>query len=293
MDQSSRSGKKALVIGCGIAGPVLAISLQRAGIVPVIFEGRSEPSDEAGAFLNLPPNGLAVLDTLGIKADIDAIGTPTTRLAFLNHRGKRLGQNAETTLLVKRGVLTKALREAALRRGIAVEFGKRLTDVEVTPRRTVIARFEDGSEAEGDVLVGCDGIHSRTRRAIMPAAPAPVYTGIIDSGAFTRAPAVPPSDGTMRMTFGLRGFFGYQSVGTSRCRRGKSTGSKTLPSRPRPTGIDWKPSRTSSGGSACSTGTGTITNRSRRSSAPPRARLGAGRSTTCRRYPSGTRDRFA
>ena len=210
MQQEPMTGRKALIIGCGIAGPVLAVSLQRAGITPVIYEGRPEPGDEAGAFMNLAPNGSAVLDTLGIREEVLGGGFPTTSIVFHNHRGKVLGENPETTTLIKRGLLTRGLREAALRRGITIEFGKRLEDVEISPERDVLARFEDGSESRGDFLVGCDGIHSRTRRAILPDAPAPAYTGVIDSGAFTRGAAVPPADGVMRMTFGLRGFFGYQ-----------------------------------------------------------------------------------
>jgi len=231
MHQPSPSIKQALLVGCGIAGPVLAMFLQRAGIVPILYEGRPEPSDEAGAFLNLAPNGLAVLDTLGIKDEIAAHGTPTTAITFLNHRGKRLGVNPATTVLLKRGLLTKALREAALRRGIAIAFGKRLTDVEITPRRTVSARFEDGSVAHGDLLVGCDGIHSRTRRAIMPNAPPPAYTGVVDSGAFTRCSSVPPSAGVMRMTFGRHGFFGYQAAPSGEIHWFENVAQSTEPDR--------------------------------------------------------------
>ena len=202
--------RKSLIVGCGIAGPVLAMFLMRAGIDPAIYEGRPEPKDEAGFFLNLAPNGLDVLDTLGIKEDIEAVGTPTTSIVFQNHRARRLGENPETTTLLKRGLLNKVLREQAIRRGVAIEFGKRLKDVEITPQRTVIARFEDGTEARGDFLVGCDGIHSRTRRSIIPDAPEPRYAGIIDTGGFTSTAGVPPSGGVMRMTFGTKGFFGYQ-----------------------------------------------------------------------------------
>ncbi len=134
--------RKALIVGCGIAGPVLAMFLKRAGIDPVIYEGRPDPKDEAGFFLNLAPNGLDVLDTLGIKEDIEAAGTPTTSIVFQNHRAKRLGENSETTILLKRGLINKVLREQAIRRGVAVEFGKRLKNIEITPQRTVIARFE-------------------------------------------------------------------------------------------------------------------------------------------------------
>ncbi|HEV8044597.1 MAG TPA: NAD(P)/FAD-dependent oxidoreductase [Rubrobacter sp.] len=212
MSSEITPGRGALIVGCGIAGPVLAMFLQRAGITPVVYEGRLEPNDEAGFFLNLAPNGVAVLDTLGIKEEVLGHGTPTTSIVFQNHHGRRLGENPQTTILLKRGLLNKALREAAIRRGVPVEFDKRLAGVEITPRRTAIARFEDGSEAEGDLLVGCDGIHSKTRHSVMPGAPKPRYAGIIDSGGFTRGSSVPPSGGVMRMTFGTRGFFGYQVV---------------------------------------------------------------------------------
>jgi 2-polyprenyl-6-methoxyphenol hydroxylase-like FAD-dependent oxidoreductase len=34
----NRPGRKALIIGCGIAGPVVALFLQRAGIEAEIYE---------------------------------------------------------------------------------------------------------------------------------------------------------------------------------------------------------------------------------------------------------------
>jgi 2-polyprenyl-6-methoxyphenol hydroxylase-like FAD-dependent oxidoreductase len=212
VQEASESKKRALLIGGGIAGPVLAVFMKKIGFDPVVYEGRPEPNDEAGAFLNLAPNGRAVLGALGIGEEIEALGTPTTAIAFYNHRGKKLGENPERTVLLKRGLLNRGLREAAIRRGVPVEFGKRLTGVEVTPRRTAVARFEDGTEAEGDLLVGCDGIRSRTRRSVFPDAPEPRYTGVHDCGAFARAPGVTPSDGIMRMTFGKEAFFGYQAV---------------------------------------------------------------------------------
>jgi 2-polyprenyl-6-methoxyphenol hydroxylase-like FAD-dependent oxidoreductase len=206
--------RKALIIGGGIAGPVLGMFLHRLGIPATIYEARSKPNDRAGAFLNLAPNGLAVLETLGIREEITARGTPTTSIVFQNHRGKRLGVLPETTVLLKRGQLNRGLREAAARHGIPMQFGKRLSSIETPAGGGVIARFEDGTEAKGDFLVGCDGIHSRTRRSVIPDAPEPQYTGIIDSGGFTRTASVPPSGGVMRMTFGRKGFFGYQAVPT-------------------------------------------------------------------------------
>ncbi|AVZ76424.1 FAD-binding monooxygenase [Streptomyces lunaelactis] len=202
--------RRAVLIGCGIAGPVLAMFLQRIGITAVIYEGIDAPRDEVGAFLNLAPNGLAVLDTLGIRAEVEKYGTQTTSTAFLNHKGKQLGLNPAETLLIRRGLLTKGLREAAVARGVQVEFGKFFESVEHTGDG-IVARFKDGSTAEGDFLVGCDGIHSKTRYTVLPDAPHPQYTGVIGTAGYTRSDQAAPADGVMRMTFCLEGFFGYQT----------------------------------------------------------------------------------
>jgi 2-polyprenyl-6-methoxyphenol hydroxylase-like FAD-dependent oxidoreductase len=212
MSHAPSSPRTALVIGGGIAGPVVAMFLKRAGMTPIIYEARPAPTDDAGAFLNLAPNGLAVLATLGIAGEVAAEGTPTASIEVLNHRGKRLGAFEERTLLIRRAALNRALRRAAEADGIPVAFGKRLTALSTPEAGGVIARFADGSEARGGLLVGCDGVRSATRRAMLPGAPVPEYTGAIDSGGFAPAlPGVEP-DGVMRMVFGRRGFFGYQVV---------------------------------------------------------------------------------
>jgi 2-polyprenyl-6-methoxyphenol hydroxylase-like FAD-dependent oxidoreductase len=183
--------------------------LQRAGIDSVIYEGRAEPRDELGAFLGLAPNGRDVLGSLGIREEIEALGLPSPKIAFLNHRGKELGVNPQPVVTFKRGELSRGLRDAAIRRGIEVRWGHRFVGLEQRGD-TVLARFADGSTAEGDFVVGCDGIESDVRRSVFPAAPEPTYTGVIGSGAYTRLPGLRPTAGTMYMTFCLNGFFGYQ-----------------------------------------------------------------------------------
>jgi len=211
---SEDSDRTALIVGCGVAGPVLGMFLQRIGITPIIFESQPRPRDEAGFFLNLAANGTNVLDELGVLEHVLDSGYRTDQLVFLNHEGKTLGESRHETVLIRRGTLTKTLREEALDRGIIVEFGKRLTDVETPHEGTTIAHFDDGTESYGEFLVGCDGIHSQTRRSVLPNAPEPEYTGILDSGGFTHNGTIPPSNGTMWMTFGVNGFFGYQKVPT-------------------------------------------------------------------------------
>jgi FAD-dependent urate hydroxylase len=81
-------------------------------------------------------------------------------------------------------------------------------DTENTPGG-VVARFEDGTEAEGDLLIGADGIHSRTRRIIDPSAPGARYVPVLNIGGYARDVTVQAEPGTFRMVFGKRAFFGY------------------------------------------------------------------------------------
>lgn len=217
--------KHAVIIGCGIAGPVVAMALQRIGMRATIYEAQPASADFTGAFLNLAPNGVNALRALGI--DVEPHGFPCTGMTFWSGKGKRLGalgsgdeeqRYGAPSLMIKRGLLHRALREEAVRRGIRIEHGKKLERIDgidglggTTPdaRPIVTARFADGTQATGDLLIGCDGIHSRTRHIILPDAPRPTYTGMIGCGGFTHAPGLVPASGACQMVFGRRAFFGY------------------------------------------------------------------------------------
>jgi 2-polyprenyl-6-methoxyphenol hydroxylase-like FAD-dependent oxidoreductase len=192
-----------LVLGGGIAGTVAALALRKAGLAAVVYEAR-EPDEENGYFLNLAPNGLAVLEALGVRAEVEAAGFPFLGMDFFNAGGKPIGTvQGSPSLVVKRAALHRALWDAAVRRGVRFEVGRRL--VEARPEG--VAGFADGSEARG-VLLGCDGIHSVTRRTAFPEAPPPRYTGLLGVGGFARADVDAPV-GRMQMTFGARAFFGW------------------------------------------------------------------------------------
>jgi 2-polyprenyl-6-methoxyphenol hydroxylase-like FAD-dependent oxidoreductase len=104
--------------------------------------------------------------------------------------------------------LHQVLREGAEQRRIKMSFGKKLAGLS-TGEQGVIATFEDGTTAEGSFLVGCDGVHSRTRQLINPDAPTPQYTGLISTGGFAQHSSFPPTPDTMHFIFGKRAFFGY------------------------------------------------------------------------------------
>jgi 2-polyprenyl-6-methoxyphenol hydroxylase-like FAD-dependent oxidoreductase len=53
--------RKALIIGGGVAGPVTAMALQRAGIDAVVYEAYPRTTEEVGSYLGLAANGLDAL----------------------------------------------------------------------------------------------------------------------------------------------------------------------------------------------------------------------------------------
>ena len=78
-----------VIVGAGIGGPALGIALKRAGIESIVYEASDEPRDDAGAFLNLAPNGLAVLQALGLGRRLDGLGFRTTVSSFTTRPAAR------------------------------------------------------------------------------------------------------------------------------------------------------------------------------------------------------------
>ena len=212
----NRPGRKALIIGFGIAGPIVALFLQRAGIEAEIYEARASSTDYGGLFLNTACNGLGVLKTLGLDEQVSRQGSPIPRMVIWSGNGKRLGEvrngaRAEVgapSINILRSRLHQVLREEAEQGRIKIAFGKKLQGLE-TGKQGVVATFEDGTTAEGSFLVGCDGVYSRTRSLINSDAPTPQYTGLISTGGFAQHSSFPPTPDTMHFVFGKRAFFGY------------------------------------------------------------------------------------
>ncbi|WP_446216690.1 FAD-dependent oxidoreductase [Micromonospora sp. IBHARD004] len=211
---------KALIIGAGLAGPVAAMALRRAGIDATVHEAYERDAVGVGAFLTLSVNGVDALRAIGLDGLVAGLGHPTPRMALRNHRGRRLGEFGTSgtrtrgfgSSTVGRSDLYRALRDEALRRGVEIVHGARLVDAEPTGSG-VRARFADGRVAEGDLLIGADGLRSRTRTVIDPAAPAPRYVPLLNAGGFARGLRLPDERGVMQMLFGRRCFFCWMVVG--------------------------------------------------------------------------------
>ncbi|WP_344416098.1 FAD-dependent oxidoreductase, partial [Pseudonocardia ailaonensis] len=208
--------RTALVIGAGVAGPVVAMALQQAGIAVEVFEGTETGADELGSWLTLQVNGLDALRAIDAHAAVAPLGFPTLRMRFFSGTGKELGvmsmgdplPDGTVPRLVPRAGLYRALRDEAVRRGVRIHYGKRLADAS-SSATGVRATFTDGTTADGDLLIGCDGIRSRVRTLIDQAAPAARYVPVLNVGGYVPDLAVDAPPDEFQMMFGKRCFFGW------------------------------------------------------------------------------------
>lgn len=210
--------KRVLIIGGGIAGPVLAMWLRRIGMTVEMAEQRGASAGAEGAFLGVAPNGMNALAELGVADAVAAHAHPCDAFEFENAAGKQIGtidrsRDAERfgarLLMIRRGDLHRVLLDEAARRDVPVHFDRKLVGLErASESNGIAASFADGTVMRADLAVGCDGLRSTVRALVMPDAPAPAFTGLYDYGGFARGVDIPVRSGVNAMVFGRRAFFG-------------------------------------------------------------------------------------
>lgn len=212
----------ALVIGGGVAGPVTATALAKAGISATVHEAYPEPTPEneqgIGGLLALEPNGIRALDIIGAADGVLSAGTPITRSRMMiGGRGFDLvagPSGLPPRQAIGRAGLHRVLRSRAEQAGVRFEHGRRLVSV-TEEADGVVAHFADGSSARGDVLVGADGVRSTVRTLIDPDAPAAGYTGLLGFGGYAEVD-LDLEPGTMTFAFGRRAYYLYWRHGDGR-----------------------------------------------------------------------------
>lgn len=183
----------AMVIGAGIGGLTAALSLNAAGFGVCIYESAADVT-ATGFGINLQPNAVRELIELGLGDALAATAIETAELNYYNKLGQliwseprgRAAGYSWPQYAIDRSDLQKILLDTVKERIGAenVLTGHHLVAFE-QDGSGVTARFTDRRSGQhlppvhGDVLIGCDGIHSAVRAQLHPAEGPPVLTGRI------------------------------------------------------------------------------------------------------------------
>ena len=163
------------IVGGGIGGLTLALSLRRRGLAADVYEQAAELR-EIGAAVALSANATRELDRLGC---LDAIAAQSTEPSEVIWRGWRDDARV-ASFPVERGGAYRTrfgapyfgIHRADLQRVLGaahgpdrLHLGHRLTGI--TEHRTGLdLTFANGHRAEVDILIGADGVRSQVRRFI-------------------------------------------------------------------------------------------------------------------------------
>lgn len=205
---------RALIIGCGVAGPVLALLLKQKGYAPIILEKVHQLGD-AGASMMLQPNGLKVLSLIGIASPVTDLTPSLVFLKDISANGTEIGgtdlplkskeKYGHSGCGIKRSVLNLLLKDACLAASIPVLEGWKLKDV-IEDENGVTAIAEDGRKQEGAFLVGCDGLKSATRKSILEGyrinEAEASFTGLIQTAGMSPTPPFLEEQPAMRNWYG-------------------------------------------------------------------------------------------
>jgi 2-polyprenyl-6-methoxyphenol hydroxylase-like FAD-dependent oxidoreductase len=168
---------RALVIGGGIGGLTVARALQHSGAEATVFERAPAVEQiQVGGAIHVWQNGMRGLQRLGLADEVKALGGPDAvveRAEMRNWRGKLLTSWSVAKTEQAVGAPTVGVRRPDLHRVLAagvdpgaIVLGRECTAVEQSPDG-VLARFADGTEEQGDILIGADGLRSTVRKGLL------------------------------------------------------------------------------------------------------------------------------
>ncbi|KAL2868100.1 FAD-dependent oxidoreductase [Aspergillus lucknowensis] len=212
-DSSPRT-RKILIVGAGIAGIASALALSHElkphepNLQITIFERHDVLSTSGGA-INLTPVAQRHLDRLGVLSELDRQGADGGANVdaielFSSRSGRSLGSidftdgngngvNGYKGRRVMRIVLSLALLSIVERHpNIQIVYGKKLASVTENYNDQTILHFEDNTSAAGDLVLGCDGVHSALRTSYVDPGRISEYTGLSFIQTTIETPPPPP-----------------------------------------------------------------------------------------------------
>ena len=174
-----------LIVGAGIGGLTLALTLHEAGIPCGVFEASPEIRP-IGVGINVLPHAAKELAALGLRDVLVSAGIATAESAFFNRFGQLIYREPAgiaagydwPQVSIHRGelqmLLLRAVRERLGRDSVLT--GYQCVGVEQGDGFAAV-RFAGREPVRGSAAIACDGIHSALRKQFYPTEGAPLYSG--------------------------------------------------------------------------------------------------------------------
>ncbi len=172
---------KLLIVGGGVAGLTLAGLLQQRGFNPTVVE-RAPSYGNVGYVIVLWPTGSRVLKGLGLYRELLDRGLVFDTYNVANQQGDILHSYSIEAVTEKYGPIVSTYRTDlidVLREAVdpeSIRMGTTVDDIHDTPRGVDVT-FSDGTRERYDLVIGCDGIRSNTRKMVFGDVPL-TYSGL-------------------------------------------------------------------------------------------------------------------
>lgn len=164
---------RVLIVGGGIGGLASAYGLMRQGKDVVVFEQASDVRKiQLGGGFHIWTNAARALQQLGLYDRVQAIGAPLNATDYLTAKGKPLASWPVAEISRENGVIDVGVSrqdlQALLVEAVGVDhirLGARCTGF-AQDKEGVRLSLADGSEEQGSLLIGADGLRSTVRAQI-------------------------------------------------------------------------------------------------------------------------------
>jgi salicylate hydroxylase len=195
---------RVVIIGAGIGGLAAAVALRQRGVEVQLYE-RSAKLEEVGAGIQVGPNAVKVLRALGLEDELRRNAFEPTNMVSLkwDDASLRYREPLKATAAATYGAPYMTAHRADLHGLLRAALPERIIELgancvgAATVNGTAVARFADGSEVEGDAVIGADGIRSAIRAQLF-GADQPRFTEMMCWRAMVPMACVPTRIGKAR-----------------------------------------------------------------------------------------------
>ncbi|KAH8197653.1 hypothetical protein TruAng_008197 [Truncatella angustata] len=162
---------RVIIVGSGVAGMVASSCLQKLGIDHVVLERQTDVAPPLGAGISMWPHGLRILNQLGCLDAVKEAAVPVSRFMSRAPNGRLIHDNLLYTHVeqnhgigfypLERQRFLQILYDGLPDKSF-VKTECTVEDVAQFPDRVEV-KLSTGEVETGDMVLGCDGVHSLVR----------------------------------------------------------------------------------------------------------------------------------